>query len=323
MAIYYEINEEAAKRANEAFSLFEYKPGSATAEYRRSVDQAVEVARKQKAKVDTIFHEKIDQLVDVYAKKLAENMNHRFEIDARLPSVWITGASNYPMQKKRRQEAAQQKNIMEWKDIQGLLDKIRSTGMGGISADRPDAVQKLQEKLEGREAAQKKMRTVNAYFKKYGTLEGCAALDPVELEAVKADMERDWHANLKPYPSYMLSNNSAEIRRLKARIEELKEQAQVGFLGWEFYGGHVVANQEYNRLQLFFDEKPSDLERSLLRRNGFVWAGSQGAWQRKLNHNAIYAAGQLPFLKPLCGKTPMEIQPKRETRRASKEEISL
>ena len=45
-------------------------------------------------------------------------------------------------------------NMEEWRNIQGLPDKIRSTGMGGISADEPDAVGKLKAKLKRLEAFQ-------------------------------------------------------------------------------------------------------------------------------------------------------------------------
>ena len=45
---YYPINEEAARRAKEANSYSDYKEGSATAEYRRSIDRAIEIATKQR-----------------------------------------------------------------------------------------------------------------------------------------------------------------------------------------------------------------------------------------------------------------------------------
>ena len=49
---YYPINEDTAKRANDANSFRDYKPGSATAAYRAEVDKAAALAEKQKAKVD-------------------------------------------------------------------------------------------------------------------------------------------------------------------------------------------------------------------------------------------------------------------------------
>ena len=151
---YYPINEAAAKRAKEAISYSDYKPGSATAEYRHYVDEAAELAARQKKRVDPSFHAKIDGLLDAYARKLAANMNKGYEITARVPSVLITGGSNFPVRKKEKQNAAADKNMQEFTEIQGLLDKIRSTGMGGISADDPNAVSKLESKLAKLEKAQ-------------------------------------------------------------------------------------------------------------------------------------------------------------------------
>ena len=118
------------------------------------VDKAAAIAEKQKSRVDPMYHEKIDHLLDTYARKLAENMNQGFAIDARVPSVMIAGPANFPVGKKEKQNRARDSNMEEWQYIQGLLDKIRSTGMGGISADDPAAIEKLQKKLDGLERSQ-------------------------------------------------------------------------------------------------------------------------------------------------------------------------
>ena len=161
---YYPINEGAARRAKEMNSFSDYKEGSATAEYRAMVDKAAAIAEQQKSRVDPMYHEKIDHLLDTYARKLAENMNQGFAIDARVPSVMIAGPANFPVGKKEKQNRARDSNMEEWRYIQGLLDKIRSTGMGGISADDPAAIEKLQKKLDGLERSQLIMKEVNAYF---------------------------------------------------------------------------------------------------------------------------------------------------------------
>ena len=67
---YYPINEGAARRAKEMNSFSDYKPGSATAEYRHYVDKAFALAQEQKKRVDPMYHEKIDSLLDTYARKL-------------------------------------------------------------------------------------------------------------------------------------------------------------------------------------------------------------------------------------------------------------
>ena len=305
---YYSINEGAARRAKEMNSFSDYKPGSATAEYRHYVDEAFALAQEQKRRVDPMYHEKIDSLLDTYARKLAANMNQGYEIDARVPSILIAGGSNFPVRQKEKQNAARDSNMQEWQYIQGLLDKIRSTGMGGIRQDDPQAIPKLQKKLAGLEKAQETMKAVNAYYRKHGTLDGCPHLSPENLENLKADMASSWHYEKKPFQSWELSNNNAEIRRVRQRIESLTRANEVAYVGWEFDGGHVEANREQGRLQVFFDGKPEVDARQQLKEHGFRWAPSVGAWQRLLNDNAYYASDRIACIQPLSGIKPTELQ---------------
>lgn len=315
---YYPINEGAARRANDANSFRDYTPGSATAAYRQMVDQAAELAQKQKSRVDPMHHERIDQLLDTYARRLAENMNNSYAIEARVPSILIAGGSNFPVRKKEKQNAARDRNMEDWQDVQGILDKIRSTGMGGISADDPQAVAKLEAKLAKLEAAQETMKGVNAYYRKHGTLEGCTLLKPEQIKELQEGMAQSWHLEKnKPFQSFELSNNNAEIRRIRGRIEQLKQHEEKSFVGWEFDGGRVEANKTDNRLQIFFDEKPDDAARAELKANGFKWAPSAGAWQRQLNNNAYYAAGYVSCIQPVTGEKPIDLQRKAQHQQAA------
>ena len=214
------------------------------------------------------------------------------------------------------------------------------TDEGGISADDPAAVDKLKAKLAGLEAFQEKMKAVNAYYRKHGTLEGCPQLSAEEVEKLKAGMARSWRADYKPYESYVLTNNNAVIRQTKKRIEELSAKAETEYEGWAFEGGEVKMNREINRLQVFFDAKPDRETCSAMRHSGFklvphgapakpsfrlcgerrsgemcelsALAGSEGyearddegAWQRQLTSNAIYAAKHLDCIRPLSGERP-------------------
>ena len=311
---YYPINEELARHAQEMNSYFDYKEGSATAEYRRSVDEATRIAEAQKRKVAPIHHERIDRLLDTYARKLADNINKRNAIAARVPSILIAGGSNFPVRKKEKQNRADEAAMEEWREIQGLLNKIRGTGKGGISSDDPEAVQKLKLKLEGLERDQESMKAVNAYYRKHKTLEGCPGLDPVRIKKLKASMARDRHPEPKPYPSFRLTNNNAVIRQTRNRIAELTQRAETDYEGWAFDGGTVEINREANRLQIHFDDKPSTEVRAALKGEGFRWAPSVGAWQRQLTDNAIYAARHLDGLRPLSDEqsVPEQAEPVQE-----------
>ena len=307
---YYKINEDAARRAKEMNSFYEYRPGSATEEYKAMVDKAVQVAEAQKKRLDPMYHEKIDGLLDAYSRKLAENMNNGYAIDARVPSVLIAGPANFPTRKKEKQNAARDRNMEEWRKIQGLLDKMKSTGMGGISADDPDAVGKLKEKLEKLEELQETMKFVNNYYRKNGTLDRCPFLTHTQIQKLKSDMESNWHYGSAPYLPWQLSNNSAEIRRVKKRIEELERKADTDYVGWEFGGGYVEVNREDNRLRIFFEEKPGEDARSELKSNGFKWSPKAGAWQRQITANAFHAADRIQCIKPLTGEKPTDLQRK-------------
>lgn len=296
---YHTINEEAARRANDMNSFRDYKAGSATAEYRRMVDAATELAERQKQRVDPMYHEKIDRLLETYCRKLAENMNASYSIEARCPSILISGGGNFPVRKKEKQNAARDRNLEEWNYIQGLLDKIRSVGTGGISSDDPQAVEKLEAKLAALEKHQEMMKAANAAIRMKDPAKGDAKL--AELGYTPEDIaklrEPDFCGRIG-YPAYALQNNNANIRRIRGRIAELKKRTESTPEGWEFDGGRVVVNTTENRLQVIFDGKPDADIRTELKGEGFRWAPSQGAWQRQLTDNAMRAARRLKCIAP-------------------------
>jgi hypothetical protein len=186
-----------------------------------------------------------------------------------------------------------------------------------ISASDPQAVEKLTARLNECKDFQETAKGVNAYWRRTGTCIGAPGITDVlaaRMEEKISSATLSWER--VPYSDYILKNNYAEMKRLEKRITEITRNQDVGFSGWEFYDGRAEANTEMNRLQLFFDEKPNDVERNRLKANGFKWAPSQGAWQRQLNDNAIYAAGRLDFLMPLDGRSVREHQPKAPMRDA-------
>lgn len=296
---YHTINEEAARRANDMNSFRDYKAGSATAEYRRMVDAATELAERQKQRVDPMYHEKIDRLLEIYCRKLAENMNASYSIEARCPSILISGGGNFPVRKKEKQNAARDRNLEEWNYIQGLLDKIRSVGTGGISSDDPQAVEKLEAKLATLEKHQEMMKAANAAIRMKDPAKGDAKL--AELGYTPEDIAKlrapDFCGRIG-YPAYELQNNNANIRRIRGRIAEPKKRTESTPEGWEFDGGRVVVNTAENRLQIIFDGKPNADIRTELKGEGFRWAPSQGAWQRQLTDNAMRAARRLKCIAP-------------------------
>lgn len=289
---YYSINEELARRSHDMMSMSDYKKGSATAEYQRMVDKAFDIAESQKRRVDPMYHDKIDALLDSYARRLADNINNSNRIGTMCPSILIAGGSGFNVRKKERQNAAADRNMQEWNEIQGILHKIRSVGTGGISGDDPNALNKLRAKLESLERLQNRMKAANAAIRMKDQAKGDAKL--AEMGYSHSDIKElrspDFCGRIG-YPSYQLSNNNANIHRIRERIEELeKRQDSPAPEGWKFDGGEVVINAELNRLQIVLDDRPDADTKQALKSHGFRWAPSQGAWQRQLTDNAIHAA---------------------------------
>ena len=186
--------------------------------------------------------------------------------------------------------------------------KLNSSHIEFVMDDQ-QAAAKLEAKLVKLESAQETMKAVNAYFRKNKTLEGCPSLTPEQITKLQQEMSQSWHLDKsRPYPAYMLSNNNAEIRRIRGRIEQVRQHEETNFAGWEFDGGRVEANKADNRLQVFFDGKPDEAARDELKANGFRWAPSVGAWQRQLNKNAYYAAGYISCIQPISGEKPIDVQ---------------
>ena len=98
------------------------------------------------------------------------------------------------------------------------------------------------------------------------------------------------------YADFELSNNRANIRRMKARVAELiaaREKLTVGLAQPSPAldvvlpeGVSMEENTDDNRLRLYFPGKPDEATRTLLRSNGWRWSSSAGAWQRQLTDNA-------------------------------------
>jgi len=97
----------------------------------------------------------------------------------------------------------------------------------------------------------------------------------------------------KPCPSWMLGNNSAEIRRVKEKIETLKKLDNMTAENIVFNGGKMAVNVEINRVQFIFDDIPAPEKRALLKSRGFKWSPSQKAWQRQRTLNAVKVAKYL------------------------------
>jgi hypothetical protein len=132
-----------------------------------------------------------------------------------------------------------------------------------ISSDDPMALEKLTAKLDELEKLQARMKEVNRQCRKEG---------------------KENH-----YPAWALSNNNQNIHRIKDRIAELQARLDAEEKAWTGTGWTAETDLDDNRIRIYFDNKPDESTRSILKGWGFKWAPSAGAWQRQYNRAALYA----------------------------------
>ena len=170
-----------------------------------------------------------------------------------------------------------------------------------VSSDDPRALEKLRAKVEGMEKARDAMKEANKLCR--GKDRAAAEAKLVELGVSEEDRKEMLDGRLKGFPAYMLSSLTANIARIRKRMEAMERQARAPLPeGWEFDGGRVVIRPDLNRVQIVLDGKPDEETWRKLKGRGFRWARSERAWQRMLNPHAVGAAESL-FPRPaVAGK---------------------
>lgn len=293
--VYYSINESLAKMAHDMMSMRDYEKDSKTKEYRSYVDKAYDLVDKIVAE-RPLQAERLYSMAARYSRRMAEYFNRDSKIGCMCPSILISGGGNFPVKKKERQVQAWDSNRQFYQETQNILSKIESAQYGKdvIKSGDQDAIERLEEKLVSLKDTQERMKAANKAIR-------MKDVEKADEELMNMGYSEDQIKNLREpdfcgrvgYPSYMLQNNNANIHRIEGRLNQLRAAKEKGTQETEYKLFKVVENTEIMRLQVIFDGKPDQEVRTILKKNGFKWAPSQGAWQRILNLSGKYALNRV------------------------------
>lgn len=180
------------------------------------------------------------------------------------------------------------KGFAEIEKSQELEKKAAAVGTGGIASDDPEAIDKLREQLSSLQAQQALMKAANAALRKSKTpeakIQSLLNLGIPEAEAQQLIVPR--FGTDGGFPSYKLTNNNANIRRIKLRVEELEKMRAEPFENFECDDYTYCECDEEGRVLFTFPSKPSSDVRGILIANGFKWSPSREAWTRVLSSDA-------------------------------------
>ena len=262
------IDEDLAKRSHENCCFSDYKKNSATSEYNQLVTEATEKIEKAKPSVSDEGKERLDKLLERYKCNMSGWINKHNANGANHVSWVIAGPANYNMKKHERYMEKESKLWDEYdkiKDIDSQIYRIINADKI-ISSDDKNAIEKLKEKLAAEEKQHQEYKDYNVKARKEGK---------------------------QQLAGYVLQNSNARIRNIKKRLEKLEAAAKDETKEIAIGNIKIADNVEANRIQIVFEDKPSEEIRKVLKSYSFKFSYKNNAWQRFRNPHALSLAKEL------------------------------
>jgi hypothetical protein len=224
-----------------------------------------------------------------------------FHSKGRCYSPMITGPSNFPIRRMEKRNRVCDKRLNELCEFRRrALEAIRKAlnpEWRPIMAGDADALDRLKAKLAEAEKMRDIMREVNAAIRHHAKdgedaqVRAMIAIYPKLDEADARELLLPDFGGRIGFPDYALTNNNANIRRMKSRIELLsRDKAAVPTTQ---RGENGVLYQDCpadNRVRLFFPYVPDVFTRTRLKAQGFRWTPSLRCWQAYRNSQSLAQA---------------------------------
>lgn len=239
-----------------------------------------------------------------YTKRFAKWVSAR----SRCASSAVVGPSGFPVARANkandRDHNAQGEVHAYESKWQRVFERICNPDTYSIRTEDPEAVEKIEARAEAIQSRADRMVELNKLFRTIRKRHDDDAPAFAELfdhcteaerKEILSNITYSWCKD-RPYPPYAISNARANQRRYEQRAEYVAKVQALDSAEWEGANARVVDNTDANRIQIFFPGKPDEETRSKLKRNGFRWAPSEGAWQAYRTY-----AWTLTFAKEIAG----------------------
>lgn len=242
---------------------------------------------------DLVEVRKLNGDATAYQQKYEQLFTAWLSAKSRCLSSMITGPSGFPVRRAQKANQSEQNRYAEFdgfrtKYFERLRRNQRRKERAAI-----DPVAEMRENVERAERNQEAMKAANKVIvsKKLSDAEKVERLaaDLGLSESKAAELLQPDYCGRVGFASYMLTNNLANIKRMRERLTVLEKKASAETKEVERPDGiRLVENREIDRLQIFFPGKPDGTTIQNLKSRGFKWSPSNGCWQRQLTDNARY-----------------------------------
>ena len=274
---------------------------SAKSEYAQSMAGDYEKLHAQAVKGGTL--ELLPDVFDRYRARQASTYKAYLSSSSRCVSSFIAGPANFPAARMNKRNDITHKRLTEYLDggkmaLQAAIRTLRPDLRAIMSGDA-NAIDRLTVKIDAAERAQNQMKAANKAIRtnaKAGEARQVAAL--MELGFSEAQAVELLHPQFtyqgQGFASYSLTNNNANIRRMKERLEQISKAQATEVQAVECANGVTLEDDApANRVRLYFPGKPSEEIRTELKSSGFRWSPSVGAWQAYRNNRTLATAKRM------------------------------
>jgi hypothetical protein len=294
------LNDIPTRLATSAFSGTSFTPEKRGESYRNDYAQTMASDYAELAKHAEIGKttEQLAEHFGRYKAGYATRYRAWLASQGRCISWMITGPARFPTGRAQKWNVAAQNRmqaLIEYRETvkRAILRKLRPD-LRPIMAGDVDAIDRLAVKLSHLEADQERMKKANAAIRKYakqGQEAQIIALAELGFSREASEgLLNPPHWRGVGFASYSLTNNNANIRRTRERLEQLERNAAKPIQTVQAEGVRIEQDPPANRVRLYFDEKPDYSTRDKLKAGGFRCAPSTGAWQAYNNNRAVELA---------------------------------
>lgn len=215
---------------------------------------------------------------------------------SRCASSFICGPSNFPVVQQRKRHDSERNRYNEFREWREKALESVARAARREAAALIDPVAEAEAKLERLEKAQEQMKRANQIIRSGKNVEMQLMEEGFSNRQISELLTPDYMGRIG-FADYQLKNNNAEIRRMRGRVEELRQKAALAESKPQeeetVNGVRIERDREADRLRLHFEGKPDPAVIARLKSGGFRWSPTNAAWQRQLTANAEYAAKQI------------------------------
>lgn len=241
----------------------------------------------------------LSEQMAVFQDNYARKYNEYLAVRGRGISSFIAGPSNFPVRRAEKAQASLENKINELNEFKERVESAITRNlkkMGVEEAGGETAV--LAKKIEHAERLQERMKLTNTILKKKRPrnetvkelVEKIGVQESIAIQMLEPDF-----AGRIGY-SFQLSNNSADIRRMKERLAMLQAKEATPSSEISFLGGRIVDNAEADRVQIIHDVRPAQEVINALKSEGWRWSPFNRAWQRQRTPAAMISAKRITGL---------------------------